>query len=147
MNLSEQVSYLKGLIEGLEIDKSNKEGKIILEMASILENMAYSVEQLEEANSEMTELVDMLDQDLGDVEEYVYDDDCDCGHSHSHYHDDDEFYDDEALYEVKCGDCGETIVIDDEILDEGGMTCPNCNAEIDFDIDAMDLEEEKKSKE
>lgn len=139
MGLSEKVAYIKGLMEGLEIDGSNKEGKVLLAISELLEEMAYSVEQLEEANDEMTELVDILDHDLGEVEEYLFDDE-ECGCGHDHHHNDEE----NPLYEVECDHCHELIVVDDEILDEGSIVCPNCGEEIEFDLEAMDAAAEEK---
>ena len=32
-------------------------------------------------------------------------------------------------------DLGEVITIDEEMLDEGATTCPNCGEELEFDMD------------
>ena len=39
MKLGEKVSYLKGLIDGLDINESTKEGKVIARIADILQDM------------------------------------------------------------------------------------------------------------
>ena len=36
MNLTEKASYLKGLAEGLELDKESKEGKIIVKKVNVV---------------------------------------------------------------------------------------------------------------
>ena len=41
--LYEEVAYLKGLAEGLEISKETKEGKIIHKIIDVLENFADSI--------------------------------------------------------------------------------------------------------
>lgn len=45
--LFERVSYLRGLADGLDIDKAKKEGKLLAEIVSVLEEMAYAIEDLE----------------------------------------------------------------------------------------------------
>ena len=102
MELSKKVAYLKGLMEGLKIDDSTNEGKILTIMADILDEMSATVEDIAEEVDETVELVDTLDEDLGEIEELIYgddddDDDCDCDDDCCC---DDEYDDDEdAMYE------------------------------------------------
>ena len=143
MKLTEKVSYLKGLMDGLEINDSTKEGKVLLQMASILDEIADSVEGIQDEVNEITELVDIIDQDLGDVEDALCedgDDDCDCNCDDCDDDDDDDFdIDDDELYEVTCPSCGDTICLNEQMLEEGSMECPNCgeNLEFDFDLDEL----------
>ena len=69
MNLTEKVSYLKGLMEGLSIDESTPEGKLFTAVLDLLDDMALTVTELENSVTEMEELVDIFDEDLGAVEE------------------------------------------------------------------------------
>ena len=48
----------------------------------------------------------------------------------------------ETLYEVKCPTCGEVITIDEEMLDEGATTCPNCGEELEFEMEEEDDEDQ-----
>ena len=77
MELSKKVAYLKGLMEGLKIDDSTNEGKILTIMADILDEMSATVEDIAEEVDETVELVDTLDEDLGKIEELIYGDDDD----------------------------------------------------------------------
>ena len=77
MELSKKVAYLKGLMEGLKIDDSTNEGKILTIMADILDEMSATVEDIAEEVDETVELVDTLDEDLGEIEELIYGDDDD----------------------------------------------------------------------
>lgn len=149
--LSEKVSYLKGLMDGLSIDESTKEGKILKIMADILDEMALTIEDISDEVDEVVELVDILDQDLGDVEEDIYDfdddDECDCccDDEIEDFADDeedfDDFEDDEQMYECCCSNCGDTICISESIVQEGSMKCPNCNALLEFNyVDDEDKE-------
>ncbi len=134
MDLSEKVSYLKGLMEGLNVDESTKEGKILTVMADILSDVALSVEDMQDQVDEVVEVVDMLDEDLGEIEKDYYDfdgccdDDCDC------YDDED----DDDIYEVVCPTCGDTICLNEGMLEEGSMTCPGCGELLEFDLDDED---------
>ena len=77
MKLTEKMSYLQGLLEGLEIDKSTKEGKALVQMAEVMSEMVLYVEDLQSQVDELTELCDILDQDLGAVEDDLYEDEDD----------------------------------------------------------------------
>ena len=142
MKLTEKVSYLKGLMDGLEINDSNKEGKVLLQMVSILDEIADSIEGIQDEVNEITELVDIIDQDLGDVEDALCDDDDDCDCDCECDCDDEDFdFDDDELYEVTCPSCGDTICLNEEMLEEGAIECPNCGENLEFDFDADDFED------
>lgn len=141
MKLTEKVSYLKGLMDGLEINDSTKEGKVLLQMASILSEVADSIEGIQDEVNEITELVDIIDQDLGDVEDSLCDDDdddCDCDCDDD---DEDLDMDDDELYEVTCPSCGDTICLNEQMLEEGSMECPNCGENLEFDFDSTAFED------
>ncbi|MBQ8296666.1 MAG: hypothetical protein IJX77_02655 [Ruminococcus sp.] len=155
MKLTEKMSYLMGLIDGLDIDNSTKEGKALLQMADVMQEMVMYVEDLQSQVDELTELCDILDEDLGSVEEDIYDfdecdcDDCDCDDDCDCCDDDDdfEFDDDDELYEVTCPSCGDTILLDESIIDEGSMNCPNCDELLEFDYNDLTIEDFEDSAE
>ena len=135
MNLTERISYIKGLIEGLALDSSKPEVKVINAIVELLDDMAYSVSDMEELYDELAAQVDEIDQDLADIESYVYDDECDCCDC-----DDDcdccEDFDDEdsPFYEVTCGACGKKLNVAEDVLLEGEIECPNCGELLEFDF-------------
>lgn len=132
MTISEKVAYLKGLAEGLNLDtEKSKEGKLISVMIGILEELAMSVEDLEENALNLGEEIDVLSDDLADVEDVVFDEDED---------DESEDFDDD-WFEVECPTCGETIVVDEEALAEGEVECPECGSRYAMDISEDDGEE------
>ena len=48
MTISEKVAYLKGLADGLDLDLENsKEGKLLVKIIDILEDLGLAVEDLE----------------------------------------------------------------------------------------------------
>ena len=134
MTISEKVAYLKGLAEGLNLDtEKSKEGKLISVMIGILEELAMSVEDLEENALNLGEEIDVLSDDLADVESIVYDED-----------EDGEDYDDD-WFEVECPTCGETLVVDDKALADGEVECPECGSR--YALDLSDDEEDGESEE
>ena len=127
MTITEKVAYLKGLLEGMEIDPTSKEGKILKAIMDVLADTALSVEDLEATVQEMGEQVDTIDEDLDALECDYYDDDeddCDCC--------DPEFYD------VTCPSCNEEFSVDEDTLLDGGVDCPNCGEHLEFDIEECD---------
>ena len=132
MTISEKVAYLKGLAEGLDLDTAkSKEGKLISVMIGILEEIGLSLEDLEENNVALGEEIDAISDDLADVEKVVFDDededddedDCCCC--------DDE---DDDFFEVECPNCGEDLVIDDDVLESGVVQCPNCKEKFALEL-------------
>lgn len=147
MNLSDKMAYLRGMVDGMELDLTgSKEGKVLGQLLDVMQEMTAYVVDLQTQVDELTEVCDLLDQDLGDLEDIVYeeeDDDepyCEC--------DDDEDYDedDEDLYETECPSCHNTIALSESILEEGEIPCPCCGEILEFDfsdltMDAFDGEE------
>ena len=118
MSLNEKISYLKGLIEGLNIDANSKEGKIYNAIIDVLEDAALSIEDLDDEVALLNQVVDEIDEDLGSVEEELMDD-----------------YDDEEYYDVECPECGEEITLDEDLALDGEVICPSCGAHFEFEID------------
>ncbi|MBR1749553.1 MAG: hypothetical protein IJ740_01545 [Ruminococcus sp.] len=138
MELSQRVAYLKGLMDGLKIDDSTDQGKILKLMADILEDMAVSIEDVADEVDEVVEIVDDIDADLGDLEQEVYFGDED---------DDDDYapaedFEGDFIYECVCPNCGDTIRLGESIIEQGYIDCPNCNEKIEFDY--SDLEEDEE---
>lgn len=129
MNLTEKIAYIKGLAEGLNLDESKPEVKVINAIVELLDDMAYSVSDMEELYDELSAQVDEIDQDLADVESDVYDDeDCDCCDCF------DEEDEENPFYEVTCGACGQKINVSEDVLLEGEIECPNCGELLEFDF-------------
>ena len=147
MKLTEKMSYLKGLIDGLEIDTSTKEGKVLVQMSEVMSELVLYVDDLQSQVDEITELCDILDEYLGQVEDDFYDcDECDgdCDTCDDDDWDDDDFDfddDDDELYEITCPTCGDTILLDEGMIDEGSMNCPNCNELLEFDFDDLTIDD------
>ena len=122
MDFAEKVAYLKGLAEGLQLDTETKEGKMIAAIVDVLETM---VDELDDIESEMIDIEDGLDavsDDLEDLEDLVYDDE----------NADNE--DEGDVFVTTCPECGEEVVFNESVLEDGEVVCPNCGAKLEFDL-------------
>ena len=139
MTILEKVAYLRGLSEGLGIDETSKEGRVFKAIIDVLDDISLTVTDLEDDVAELSDGLDEIDEDLGALEEEFYGDECDdeCGCGCGCEEDE---CDDEELYEVTCPACGDSIYVNEEMLDEGFIHCPNCHEklEIDFECDGCD---------
>ena len=130
MTINEKVQFIKGLAEGLALEET-KESKLIEKIIDVLEDIALEIEDVENTCEDLAEQIDAVDEDLAAVEEDFYDDDCGCDCDDC---DDCDDYEDDC-YEVECPKCHDTIYLDGEMIDEGGIKCPNCGTDLEFDFD------------
>lgn len=133
MDICEKIAYIKGLAEGLELDTATKEGKILSAIIDLLGDITEEICDIEDACDDMSEQIDAVDEDLSTVEDIIYgddDDDCDCDCDC----DCDDCCDDE-IYEIECPACQDVIYLDEDMIDEGGIECPNCGTPLEFDFD------------
>ena len=128
MTVIERVAYLKGLVEGMELDTDKKEGKLWTALLDVMEELAEEVSDLTEQNAELSEELDELHEAFSDLEEDFWD--ADTG-----------LDDDDSLYQVICPSCDEVIYIDADLLAKGGTVCPACGEELEFDLSELDDEE------
>lgn len=129
MDICEKIAYIKGLAEGLSLDDTTKEGKILLAIIDLLDDITEEICDIEDGCDELMEQIDAVDEDLSSLEEIIYDEDCDCDC------DDCDCDCDDEVYEIECPACNDIIYLDAEMLEEEGMTCPNCGTELEFDFD------------
>ncbi|WP_050607610.1 CD1247 N-terminal domain-containing protein [Clostridium niameyense] len=117
-----KVAYLRGLMDGLEINKDTKEGRIILEIINILDSLAEEVNDIKESQSILQEYVETIDADLLSLQENIYDEDCE----------EEDFLED--FIGVECPNCNETIYIDkDALKDMTKIFCPSCHENISLE--------------
>ena len=127
MTNTEKVAYIRGLAEGLELDDSKKEVKVLNAIIDLLDDLAMSLADLEDGYSDMADQLDAVDEDLGSLEDDFYGD-----------AEDDEDDEDTCYYAVTCPNCHETICLSEDIIEDGQMDCPNCGETLEFDIDECD---------
>ena len=137
MTINEKAAYIKGLAEGVELDASTKEGKLIAALIDLVSDMADAIEELEEDVDTALDYCEELDEDLGAVEEMLLDDDCDCDCDCDCCDEDCDCCDDD-YFEVECPACGETICFDGSI-DPEELACPACGEKFECIISEEDL--------
>ena len=134
MGISEKIAYLKGLMEGMNVDTESNEGKLFAAVVDVLDEIALEVEDLTDEVMELGDGLDVISDDLSDVEDIDDDDD-----------EDDE---EEECYATTCPECEEEIFFDDTMLEDGEIICPNCGAKLEFDLsDLADAADEDKDEE
>ncbi|MBO5868702.1 MAG: hypothetical protein J6Q54_07340 [Oscillospiraceae bacterium] len=150
MTLSEKAAYLKGLMDGLKLDQEKPEGQMISAIVELLGDLTKRVHDIEETTIAISDELDEIEEDLDAIEDYILDEEDDYD-DYDDDDDDDDYYDDEdedgecccgfafgdeetTIYEVKCA-CGEIIDFDEETLEAGSMTCPNCGETLEFTVE------------
>ena len=73
MTNSEKAAYIRGLMEGMDLDPNAKETKLFNAIVDLLDDLSLSVEEMEDAYDELSGQVDEIDEDLGELEEEFYD--------------------------------------------------------------------------
>lgn len=133
METSESLGYLKGLMDGLDLDPTTKEAKVFNAIVDVLENLTMDIEDMTEGLEVLGEEIDAVDEDLSALEEFVYDgDDCDCGCDCCG--DEEEM----AEFEVQCPTCNAEITVDEETVMQGKFECPNCGEVLEFEFECDD---------
>ena len=137
MEITEKVAYLKGLMEGMELDTEKKEGKLLAAIIDVLDDIALELEDMKDYADELGEGLDAVSDDLEDVEDVIFGEDED--EEEEEAFDEDE--EDEDCYATTCPTCEETIYFDDSILSDGEVICPNCGEKLEFDLNSLDDED------
>ena len=158
MTISEKAAYLKGLMEGLNLDTEKAEGKLISAMVELLGDVTKKLTDVENTTIAISDELDEIEEDLDAIEDYILDEEDDYdeddyddydGFDDDDYDDDD--YDEEGfdygdedsiIYEVKCT-CGNIINFDEETLEEGSIICDQCGETLEFTFEDDEDEDEE----
>lgn len=144
MTLSEKAAYLKGLMDGLDLNKESNEGKMIAAIVDLLGEMTTSISDLEENAIAVSDELDEIEEDLDAIEEYLMDDEDEDDYEDDFDFDDDDDYEDdeddedEVIYDVTCPTCGEVLHLDEDTILQESIHCPKCNELLEFDFDEDD---------
>ena len=139
MTISEKSAYLKGLMDGLNLNTEAAEGKMIAAIVDLLGDMAKRITDIEETTIAISDELDEIEEDLDAIEDFIVDEEDFEDEDFEDEWDEDEdieegfdFGDEETtIYEVECA-CGEIIDFDEEVLEQGSMICPNCGETLEF---------------
>ena len=143
MELNKKAAYLQGLVDGLGIDDTTKEGKIIKAMSALLGEMAEAIESVDEDLSRAYDQINDLSDELEDLEADLYEEEDDSDAEEETDEDDDANDDDiasEPFYEVACPNCGETVYVSEDDLDAGEANCAHCGVTFEVALEGDDEE-------
>ena len=159
MTISEKSAYLKGLMDGLNLNTETNEGKMIAAIVDLLGDVTRRLADVEETTIAISDELDEIEEDLDAIEDYILDEDEDYDDEDWDDEDEDEddyydFSDDEedaeegfdfgdpetTIYEVECA-CGSIIDFDEQTLEEGSIVCPNCGETLEFSLEDDEDEE------
>ena len=140
-NLTDRAAYLRGLAEGMGLNKEKNENKLILEMLDLMDEMAQKINELDGDVGELEEYVEDIDSDLSDMEDILFgdeddeccDEDCDCCGE----------YDDEEELSFDCPHCGKTVQVKAADIDyDESPVCQHCGQPFFTDLqDEDDVQE------
>ena len=121
--LTDRISYLKGMAAGMKLNMDKDSNKLMLEMLTVMGEMAEEMAAMTEAHNDLNEYVESIDDDLADLEE--------------------------TLFGEEDGEIDEEMAAeDDEDEDEFGeddlivYACPHCGHEIEFHASDVDFDED-----
>ena len=154
MTISEKSAYLKGLMDGLNLDTEKAEGKMIAAIVDLMGDVTRRLADVEETTIAISDELDEIEEDLDAIEDYILDEDED---DDEDWDDDDDYdFDDEdedldegfdfgdpdtTIYEVECA-CGSIINFDEETLEKGSIICPDCGETLEFTFEDEEEDEE-----
>ena len=115
-NLSDRVSYLKGLAEGLKLDTEKSEGKLIEKILEVLTDVSAEIDSIREDHDDLSSYVEAIDNDLSDLEDVVLEDD-----------------------DFEDRDANNNNEVDDSVVE---YTCPHCGEEMTFEVDSFDFDKD-----
>ena len=148
MTISEKAAYLKGLMDGLNLDTEKAEGKMIAGIVDLLGDLTKRLHDVEETTIAISDELDEIEEDLDAIEDYILDEEDEYDDEDFEDEDYDEEYDDEGfdfgdedttIYEAECA-CGNVVCFDEETLEAGSIVCENCGELLEFTFE--DVEEE-----
>ena len=149
MTISEKAAYLKGLMDGMNLDTEKAEGKMISAIVDLLGDVTKRLKDVEETTIAISDELDEIEEDLDAIEDFILDeeDEWDEDDEDEEWDEDEDFEEgfdfgdeDSTIYEVTCA-CGEVIDFDEEVLEAGSMICPNCGETLEFSLEDDEDEE------
>ena len=127
MDIKEKAAYIKGLAEGSGVNDATNEGKVIVKLIELVEQMSERICDLEAECVELREYIEEIDEDLGAVEEdlYLTDEDEDEEYDPDFEEDFENDFDDSGYDELICPACGEKLG-DIELCEGDCDACEGC---------------------
>ena len=70
--LTDRISYLKGMAAGMKLNMDKDSNKLMLEMLTVMGEMAEEMAAMTEAHNDLNEYVESIDDDLANLEENLF---------------------------------------------------------------------------
>ena len=128
-NLGKKVGYLKGLMEGMDIDLNSANGKLMTGIVELLGELSDRVEVIDELLDDLNDYVESIDDDLAELEGEHGDED---GELNFFDDDEDEDFDDafgdgeDKLHLLRANDGDAKADEDEDDSALAGRLCPKC---------------------
>ncbi len=119
--LTDRISYLKGMAAGMKLNMEKDSNKLMLEMLTVMGEMAEEMAAMTEAHNDLNEYVESIDDDLAELEETL-------------------FGEDEEDLEGEEGEIDEEDEAEEDDLIV--YACPHCGHELEFNASDVDFDEE-----
>jgi hypothetical protein len=120
--LTDRISFLKGMAAGMKLNMDKDSNKLMLEMLTVMGEMAEEMAAMTEAHNDLNEYVESIDDDLADLEETLFGEE-----------------DGEIDEEMAESDEDEDDLGDDDLI---VYACPHCGHEIEFHASDVDFDED-----
>ena len=138
MTITEKAAYLRGLVEGQELDPEAGEGKLWHVLSELVGDMAAELKSLREDQDDLSDSLDEVEVGMDYLEELLQEDYDDYGDFEDE-EDDGEIYpfSSSGGFRIVDDEDDEDDYVDDEDDPEGAyyeVECPNCGAMLEFDI-------------
>lgn len=129
--IGDKVAYLKGLCEGLKIEADTPERKLLLALVDAVNAIEGELKAIRDDQKELHDYMDVLDEDMGELENEVYgdDDDFELEDDDEDDEDDEDDFDEDDLDEDD---------FDDECDDDCGHEHCHCGHHHDHDHELSD---------
>ena len=118
--LTDRISYLKGMAAGMKLNMDKDANKLMLEMLTVMGEMAEEMAAMTEAHNDLNEYVESIDDDLAELEESLFGEENMDGEDIDGEDDEDEDGEDDLIV----------------------YACPHCGTEIEFQANDVDFDED-----
>ena len=131
--LTDRISYLKGMAAGMKLNMDKDSNKLMLEMLTVMGEMAEEMAAMTEAHNDLNEYVESIDDDLAELEETLFGEEEMDGEDidiDGEDDDEDEFGEDDLIV-YACPHCGHEIEFHASDVDfDEDCLCPECHKPI-----------------
>lgn len=141
--IKERLAYLRGLADGLNVGEGTPEGRVLVGILDVLDDMTASFDRMSTNIGQMEEYIEAVDDDLTDLENEFYDDydedfDLDLDLTDDEmdelgYLDGDDVDSAIEYMEMTCPNCNETVFVDEDVFTNDEIVevlCPECKETI-----------------